>query len=151
MCYHGIEDYTDPFLEADECMELKSLIEKAGDSRCTVDEYLTGDSDLPVSADMDDDNWDRTFLEELGNKQYEEPSRDSIDKNDIADQEELPKLKGYKEAVVSLEEVSLFLEYNGHGDEVLSSGYTIDRIVNLVNKTDNTTQLFHTLTIFSLI
>ena len=36
------------------------------------------------------------------------------------DQEELSKLKNYKEAVVALEEVSRFLEFRGHGDEVLS-------------------------------
>jgi len=36
---------------------------KTGDGGCTADEFLTGDSE------MDDDNWDTTFLEELGNDQ----------------------------------------------------------------------------------
>ena len=42
--------------------------------------------------------------------------------------------KIYKEAVynnIALEEVSRFLEYKGHGDEALSIGCTIDRIVIL--------------------
>ena len=39
-----VENNTDPFLESDECMELESLVEKTGDSSCTVDECLTGDS-----------------------------------------------------------------------------------------------------------
>jgi len=30
---------------------------------------LTVDSDLPVCVEMDDDNWDATFLEEIGNDQ----------------------------------------------------------------------------------
>ena len=57
--------------------------------------------------------------------------RDSDDEDDTADQEELSKLKNYKEAVVALEEVSRFLEFRGHGDEVLSIGNMIDRVVNL--------------------
>ena len=54
--------------------------------------------------------------------------RDSDDEDDTADQEELSKLKNYKEAVVALEEVSRFLEFRGHGDEVLSIGNMIDRV-----------------------
>ena len=42
----GIEDDSDPFLEADERTELEDLIEKTGDGSCTVDEFLTGDSDF---------------------------------------------------------------------------------------------------------
>ena len=57
--------------------------------------------------------------------------RDSDDEDDTSDQEELSKLKNYKEAVVALEEVSRFLEFRGHGDEVLSIGNMIDRVVNL--------------------
>ena len=37
----SIEDDSDPFLEADELMELEGLLEKTGDSGCTVDEFLT--------------------------------------------------------------------------------------------------------------
>ena len=91
---------------------------------------------------MDDDNWDTRFLEELGKDQDCEEvaivDRDSDDEDDTADQEELSKLKNYKEAVVDLEEVSRFLEevsrfleFRGHGDEVLSIGNMIDRVVNL--------------------
>ena len=43
-------------------MELESLIEKIGNGGCTVDEFLNGDSDLPVCVDMDDDNWNTTFI-----------------------------------------------------------------------------------------
>ena len=43
---------------------------------------------------MDDDNWDTTFLEELGDAQSEEVTgRESDDEDDIADQEEPSKLK----------------------------------------------------------
>ena len=51
--------------------------------------------------------------EELGNNQNceEVAGRESDDEGDNADQEEPPKLKSYKEAVVALEEVSRFLEF----------------------------------------
>ena len=86
-----------------------------------------------MCIEVDDDNWDTRFLEELGNDQdcEEVASRDSDDEDDTADQEEPAKLKSYKEAVVALEEVSQFLKFIGHGDEVLSIGSTTDRIVNL--------------------
>ena len=89
----------DPFIEADERMELEGLIDNISDSGCTVDEFLTGDSDLAVCVEMDDDNWDTTFLEELGEDQSEEIDRIESDEED--DQEEPPKLKSYKEAIVS--------------------------------------------------
>ena len=57
--------------------------------------------------------------------------RDNDDEDDTAGQEELSKLKNYKEAVVALEVVSRFLEFRGHGDEVLSISNMIDRVVNL--------------------
>ena len=61
-------------------------------------------------------------------EQHEEVGTDSDDEDDTAaDQQEPLKLKTYKEAVI----VSQFLEYKGHGDEALSIGCTIDRIVNL--------------------
>ena len=61
---------------------------------------MTGDSDLSVCIEMDDDNWDTTFLEELGDDQNEEVSaRKSDDEDDTADQEEPSKLKSYKEAI----------------------------------------------------
>ena len=105
-------------------MELEGLIDNISDSGCTVDEFFTGDSDLAVCVEMDDDNWDTAFLEELGEDQSEEIDRIESDEED--DQEEPPKLKSYKEAIVSLEEVSRFLEFKGHGVEAMSIGSVID-------------------------
>ena len=101
-----IQDDPDPFLEADERMEFEGLIEKTGDG--TVDEFLNGDSDLPVCVEMDDNNWNTTFIEELGNDDEDCGEVDGdIDDEDSADQEEpLPKLKIYKEAITALEDVS---------------------------------------------
>ena len=94
----------------------------------------------------------RALSEELGNNQNceEVAGRESDDEDDTADQEEPPKLKSYKEAVVALEEVSRFLEFKGHGDEVLSIGnlhnWQVCESKTCISKTDNTTWLFHSLT-----
>ena len=48
MVNRGIEHDLDLFLEGDKCMKFQNLIEQTGGEGCGVDEFLTGDSDLPV-------------------------------------------------------------------------------------------------------
>ena len=43
--------------------ELDKFIEKNGDGGCKLDEFLTGDSELPVCMETDDDNWQTVFFE----------------------------------------------------------------------------------------
>ena len=74
-----INDDEDPFLAADERMELENLIEKTGDGGCTLDEFLTGDSDLPVCVEMDDENWETDFFEELGQ------SQEAVEEEEVGD------------------------------------------------------------------
>ena len=53
----------DPFVEADRCMELQSLInETMGvDSSCPANEYVNGDDDLPVCFELNDNDWEDNF------------------------------------------------------------------------------------------
>ena len=63
-------DDNNPFLQADNLLELGDLIEKTGDDGCSSNEFACGDDDLPVCAEMDDDdNWQSVFLDELTNDQ----------------------------------------------------------------------------------
>ena len=109
----------DPFLEIDERMELDKLIEKNGDGRCMLDEFLTGDSDLPVCMETDDDNWQTVFFEELvgSHSSQQEEDDEEIDVENDNNEDAAPKIKSYKEAITALEEVSPFLEYREHGQE----------------------------------
>ena len=61
-------DSEDPFLECDVRGEIQTLIERsmAVDDRCTLEEYLQGDSNLPVFIDQDNENWDATLWKNLG-------------------------------------------------------------------------------------
>ena len=58
------EDNDDPFLESDACVELQGLIDRTmtTEESCAVNEYLSGDDDLPVCVDLDSDNWNDNFL-----------------------------------------------------------------------------------------
>ena len=89
-------DDNDPFLQADNLLELGKLIEKTGDESCSSNEFACGDDDLPVCAEMDDDNWQSVFLDELTNdpekEEGEEDSDDEIE-DDSAEQEVLPCIK----------------------------------------------------------
>ena len=82
---------------------------------------------------MDDENWENTFLEELtaAEGEAEDASQEMDEDNEFDDSPVIPKLKTYKEAINSLENVCQFLEHKGHGIEALSIGSSIDHIVAL--------------------
>ena len=138
----------DLFLEVDERMELNQLIEKTGDGECNLDEFLTGDSDLPICLEADNDDWQTVFFEELSwSHSIQQGEAETTEENDAdyADSEEInevPKIKKtYKEAINALEEVSRFLEYKEHGKETLEVGSLIDSVVALKNQTAHQTTL----------
>ena len=58
-----VRDEEDPFPAADECMALQGLIDKtmSGHEACPLEEYVNGDSDLPVCLDVDDNSWENTL------------------------------------------------------------------------------------------
>ena len=127
-------------------MELEQLIARTGTGgcTCTVDEFLTGDSDLPVCTEMDADNWDETFVAELGNNQHKEDTCEDSDDEDgaTADQEPaLPKLKTIKEAITALEDVAYYLEYKGFGDVAFSVASNVDKIADIQHATARQTTM----------
>jgi len=89
---------------------------------------------------MDDENWENTFLEELtaAEGEAEDASQEMDEDDEFDDSPVIPKLKTYKEAINSLEDVCQFLEHKGHGIEALSIGSSINHIVAL--KTSNSRQ-----------
>ena len=117
MICHDADD-NDPFLQADNVLEL-------GDEGCSSNEFACGDDDLPVCAEMDDDNWQSVFLDELTNDpEKEEGEEDSDDEteDDSAEsgdvegatveswKERLPEIvQGYeKDDIWNMDETGLF-------------------------------------------
>jgi len=119
----------DPFLEADKLVELGRLIEKTG----SVDEFVGGDDDLAVCVEMDGDNWQSAFRDELindpGQDEDEEDSNCGME-DDSASQDVMPRIKSYKEAIMALEDVAQFLhcQHKGNTEEATNLGSTIDAI-----------------------
>ena len=97
-----LEEEDDPFLEADICMEVQSLIEKIipTDGRCNMDEYLN--DDLPVCMELDNDSWEADFLKQLGQEEQEVADEEEDGEDEMDAQPPPPKLHNFKEAVQSL-------------------------------------------------
>ena len=73
-------DDEDPFLAADESMALQGLI----------DDTMNGEDDVPVCLDACSDTWEEEFFDNLGQE----------DQGKVQDEE----------AILSLEDIQLFLE-----------------------------------------
>ena len=85
-------DDEDTFLAADESMALQGLIDEAmtGRDHCLL---VNGEDDIPVCLDACSDTWEEEFFDNLGQEVQGE------------DQDE--------EAILSLEDIQLFLESRG--------------------------------------
>ncbi len=132
----------DPFSDID---ELQCLIEQTGSESCTAREFITGDDNLPICADMDNENWEETFLKEQTENEVES-AMEVDDEEDECDEAAIvvPKLKTYKEIINVLEDVSQFLEFKGHTGEALSVGSFIDRIAVIATVQQNKLHLINT-------
>ena len=144
----GADGSVDPFADIDEDLELQHLIEQTGRENCTPQEFISGVDDLPVCVEMDDENWENTFLEELtaAEGEAEDASQEVDEDDEFDDGPVVPKLKTYKEAINSLEDVCQFLEHKGHGIEALSIGLSIDHIVALKNSNSRQATLYEYVT-----
>ena len=141
-----VRDEEDPFSAADECMALQGLIDKtmSGHKACPLEEYVNGDSDLPVCLDVDDNSWENTFFAHLGQEEEEaseDEENDDQDDQETVDDEPPLKVKTYKEANEFLEEVQRFLENQGHMKEALRIGSIVDDVSCLQLATTKQTTL----------
>ena len=66
-------------LEANNILELGSLIEKTDDDGCSSNKFVSGNNDLPVCVEMDDNNRQSAYLDERTNDQEEEESAEDSD------------------------------------------------------------------------
>ena len=104
-------DVTDPEL-------LELMKQTNGDNHCSQDSYIS--DDLATCLEMDNDNWEEDFFAELGpsSKQTHTDSNDEESDDDVQGDDPPPlKIKSYTEALIALEDVSLFLQNRGHMSE----------------------------------
>ena len=93
-----------------------------------------------MCVEIDVNNWQSAFLDELTNDQEEEESAEDSDdeiEDDSTEQEVLLRIKTniktYKEAIVALEDVVLLLQHKGNIEEAMSLGLTIDSVCKCRN------------------
>lgn len=120
---HQVVGGVDPSFEAGARSEVRSLIERtmpAGEG-CSVEEYIRGDNDLPVCMDLTGERWDANFLSQLGQQEESEEEDDEAPPPPL-------KVQTFKEAIDSLESVQRFLESQGHIEEALLIGSSVDEV-----------------------
>ena len=71
---------------------------------CSLSEYISGDNELPVCADLDDDHWEDNFMESLTQQEATPAAEDSDPEHDVDVPPPMPKTL-IKEAVPTLEDV----------------------------------------------
>ena len=126
-----VRDEQDPFLAMDESvLKLKDLIDVTMTSHqaCSVEEYVSGENSLPTCREMDDENWEDAFLEDLCREPVEGTMQDEEDDEDSDEIVLAPKINTYKEVNEYLEEVQHFLESRGHAMEAFKIGSIMDDV-----------------------
>ena len=84
--------------------------------QCSVEEHVNGDNSLSVCVDMDDDQWDASFLDSL--TEEEEPvTAGEEEEEEFNVPPPVPKLQSFKEAVQALDDIKVFLEDHGHFEQ----------------------------------
>ena len=95
-------------------MELGKLTEKTGDEGCSSNEFACGDDDLPVCTEMDNDNWQSVFLDELTMIQRRRKAKKTVMmklRMIVLNKRSCPALNHTKtEAIVAPEDIVLFLQ-----------------------------------------
>ena len=124
----------DPFQDIDIQAGMSSLISCSMGtlSHCSVDEYIDGDNFLPTCVDIDGDDWDESWLNSLADEP--EPSSTSQVSDDEDEELDLPpsqpKLKSFKQAMESLEDVQIFLEHSGCLEQAFTTSSLISELAS---------------------
>lgn len=107
---------------------------------CSAAEYISGDDDLPVCSDFDNDHWEEEFFSTM----LPSTSTDSVD-SDFEEEIDIdlpaPKIKNLGEAIRCLEDVQLFLDTKGFIGEATTVASTIDTVASLYSRTGRQTTL----------
>jgi hypothetical protein len=111
---------------------------------CSVEDFVSGDHELPTCQDMASEHWEEEFLAHLAGDTSSSPvetcEEDLID-DDIADSiTSAPKISNFREAITSLEDVAVFLDSRGHTKEATETGRLLD-VVTTLSISSSKTQL----------
>ena len=135
----------DPFEDIDETISLTPLISAAMGTigACSMSEYISGDNELPVCADLDDDHWEDNFMESLTQQEAAPAAEDCDPEDDVDVPPPVPKIKDFKEAVQTLEDVQNFLESRNCLEMATKTNTLINEVAAYQASTMRQTTLTH--------
>ena len=125
----------DPFQDIDRDLAIGSLIATAMGSsdQCSAVDYIKGDNDLAVCVDLDDDKWEENFMDNLTT--YEDVPVMPEEESDHEDFDLLPpspKIKSYREALQSLEDIHIFLDRR-QLEAAATTSYYYDTLISIIS------------------
>ena len=123
---------SDPFEDEDEVdtSEMHTLIGQLGptEGNCSVSEYVSGDDNLPVCFEVDNEQWEEQFFSSIDPAHSASSCFESEDEPEI---EPLPpKLRNLGEAVRNLD-VQEFLDSKGYISQAIAIASVIDAVGTL--------------------
>ena len=126
------EDPVDDIEAQEELHELYDQISPSN-TNYPVDKYINGEGDVLICMQYDD-NWKESFFAEFGSTSH---SLDHDDQEDADDGEQFdlepppPKITMFQEAISSLEDVQVFLDYKGFSDEATKIISSVNALTHL--------------------
>lgn len=135
----------DPFEDIDETISLTPLLSAAMGTigACSMSEYINGDNELPVCADLDDEHWEDNFMESLTQQEATPAAEDSDPEDDVDVPPPVPKIKDFKEAIQTLEDVQNFLESRNCLEMATKTNTLINEVAAYQASTMRQTTLTH--------
>ena len=136
----GSDSDGDPFEDLDNSVDvadLQSLIEQVSPTQehCSVDEFLTANSEIPFCDDIFSDTWESEFFARINDNDESEQlvvsNDDNDDEDDTGDIEIVSKVKSYSEAIKALEDVAFFLEKKGQPDAAIQASKLSNEVVRI--------------------
>ena len=136
---------SDPFEDEDELdtSEMYNLIGQLGPAEvnCSVSEYVSGDDNLPVCFEVDNEHWEEQFFSSI------DPTHSVSSCIELESEEEPeiepppPKLRNLGEAVRNLEDVREFLDSTDYISEAIAIACVIDKVGTLQFKVSHQSTL----------
>ena len=112
---------------------------------CSMSNYINGDNELQVCADLDDDHWEDSFMESLTQQEATPAAEDSDPGDDIDVPPPVPKIKDFKEAVQTREDLQNFLESRNCLEMAAKTNTLINEVAAYQASTMRQTTLTHSL------
>lgn len=88
---------------------------------CSVRELVSGDDDLPVCSEVDNDRREEQLFSSLSPSDTVTSMDSDPDEDDMEVEPPAPKLRSLSEAISDLEDMKEFLDSKGYAKEAISS------------------------------